>query len=113
VDRTIMSAEQAKAMLENLARLRAAGLYRDALAYHDLGGLRVALAWEHDSKPATEVVASLDAGSPAAFPEIKKLLPDGYRFTPGQAITQWMFRHPPPRGRDPREDVHIQRSDRL
>jgi hypothetical protein len=96
VDRTMMSAEQARAVLENLGRLRAAGLYRDALAYHDLGGLRVAISWEHDGKPATEVVASVDAGSPAAFPDIKKLLPDGYRFASGQAITQWDTPIPPP-----------------
>ena len=36
VDRTIVSAAQVHAVFANLARLRAAGLYRDALAYHDL-----------------------------------------------------------------------------
>ena len=76
VDRTIMSAEQARAVFANLGRLRAAGLYRDALAYHDLGGVRLTIGWEHESKPGTEVVATLDAnGSPAPFPDIRKLLP--------------------------------------
>src|SRR5262249_7313293 len=37
VDRTMMSAEQARAVFAGLTRLRGAGLYRDALAYHDLG----------------------------------------------------------------------------
>jgi hypothetical protein len=73
VDRTIVSAEQARAALAYLGRLRAAGLYREALAYHDLGAMRLTIAWEHDSKPSTEVVATLDAnGTPAAWPDIKK-----------------------------------------
>ncbi|HXI26930.1 MAG TPA: M14 family metallopeptidase, partial [Vicinamibacterales bacterium] len=72
VDTTMMSAEQAGAVLANLNRLRAAGLYRDALAYHDLAAVRVTLAWEHESKPATEVVATLDPnGTPAPFPDIR------------------------------------------
>jgi hypothetical protein len=73
VDRTMMSAQQATAAIADLGRLRAAGLYRDALAYHDLGTIRFTVAWEHESKPATEVVASLEPnGTPAAFPDIKR-----------------------------------------
>ena len=73
VDRTMLSAEQATAVFANLARLRSAGLYRDALAYHDLGTVRVTLAWEHESKAGTEVVATLEPnGTPAPFPDIKK-----------------------------------------
>jgi hypothetical protein len=69
----MLSAEQVTAALGNLNRLRAAGLYRDALAYHDLGTVRVTAAWEHESKAATETVATLEAnGSPAPFPDIKK-----------------------------------------
>jgi len=72
VDRTMMSAEQARAVFAYLNRLRANGVYRDALAYHDLGAVRVTIGWEHESKPGTEVVATLDAnGSPAPFPDIK------------------------------------------
>ena len=37
VDAQIMSAEQVTALVGHLERLRAAGLYRDALAYHDVG----------------------------------------------------------------------------
>src|SRR5437867_8211200 len=40
VDRTVISAEQVSAVFANLNRLRAAGLYRDALSYHDLGTIR-------------------------------------------------------------------------
>ena len=60
-----------RAVLANLDRLRKAGLYRDALAYHDLGGLRVSIGWEHEAKPA-DIVATVDAGTPLAFPDIKK-----------------------------------------
>jgi hypothetical protein len=71
VDRTVISAEQVKAVVTNLDRLRQAGLYRDALAYHDLRGLRVTIGWDHDAKPA-DITASIDGGSPAPFPDIKK-----------------------------------------
>jgi hypothetical protein len=71
VDRAVISAEQVRAVIGNLDRLRKAGLYRDALAYHDLGGLRVTIGWEHDTKPA-DIVVSVDAGAPAPFPDIKK-----------------------------------------
>src|SRR6185436_16829018 len=54
VDRTILSAEQARAVVANLGRLRAGGLYRDALAYHDLGEVRLTIGWEHESQPAPE-----------------------------------------------------------
>jgi hypothetical protein len=97
VDRTMMSAAQASAVVGNLNRLRAAGLYRDALAYHDLGAVRLTIGWEHDSKPATETVATLEAnGAPAPFPDIKKLLPANYRYAAGSPIVQWDTPIPPP-----------------
>ena len=76
VDRTMISAEQTAAVFANLTRLRAAGLYRDALAYHDLGAVRVTIGWEHESKAGTEIVATLEPnGTPAPFPDIKKYAP--------------------------------------
>ena len=45
VDQKILSAEQVEATLANLGQLRGRGLYEDALAYHDLGALRVTAAW--------------------------------------------------------------------
>ncbi|MBI3492982.1 MAG: hypothetical protein HY047_14565, partial [Acidobacteria bacterium] len=79
VDRTMISAEQVSAVFANLARLHAARLYRDALAFHDLGAIRVTIGWEHESKPGTEIVSTLDAnGQPAPFPNIKSLLPSGW-----------------------------------
>ncbi|OLC82512.1 MAG: hypothetical protein AUH72_06695 [Acidobacteria bacterium 13_1_40CM_4_65_8] len=109
VDRTVISAEQVRAVVANLDRLRKAGLYRDALAYHDLGGLRVTIGWDHDAKPA-DIVASVDAGTPAPFPEIRKYaaagsMPAGATggsmartagSMPAGEIVQWDTPIPPP-----------------
>jgi hypothetical protein len=96
VDRQILSAEQARAVVENLGRLRAAGLYKDALAYHDLGALRIVAAWEHESTPQTEAVVSLEPnGAPAPFPDIRALLPAGWSYS-GGPIVQWDTPIPPP-----------------
>jgi len=97
VDRTMISAEQVAAVLANLARLRRAGLYTDALAFHDLGSLRVTIGTEHESKPDVDRVAMLDGpSSPAPFPDITTLLPKGYRYAPAQPIVQWDTPIPPP-----------------
>jgi hypothetical protein len=97
VDRSVLSAEQVTGVVAKLATLRSAGLYRDALAYHDLGGITLIVGWEHESKPGTEIVAAFNGPtSPPPFPDIKKLLPSGYQYTPGQTITQWDTPIPPP-----------------
>jgi len=98
VDSTIMSAEQARALFGHLARLRAAGLYRDALAYHDLGTLRVTIGWEHESRPATEVVAVLDPnGAAAPFPDIRARAAEAAPARAGDApLVQWDTPIPPP-----------------
>jgi zinc carboxypeptidase len=99
VDRTMMSAEQATEVFANLARLRAAGLYREALAYHDLGALRITVGWEHESKAATELVATLEAnGSPAAWPDITTYeIGDGRSGAPRTGeLVQWDTPIPPP-----------------
>jgi hypothetical protein len=97
VDRTVISAEQVNAVLANLGRLRAAGLYMDALAFHDLGALRVTIGWEHESKPATEIVATLEGRStPVPFPDIRKLLPAGWTNSAAGALVQWETPIPPP-----------------
>src|SRR5262249_27063482 len=102
VDRTVISAEQVQAALANLARLRAAGLYRDALAYHDLGELRLGVVWEHDAKPGTELMAALEPnGSPAPGPDIQKSSPTSSQSASGAPatraeLTQWDTPIPPP-----------------
>lgn len=97
VDRTMLSAEQVTAVFANLRKLRDAGLYKDALAYHDLRNLRVTAGWENESHPQTETVVTLEPnGTPAAFPDIRHYLPAGYRYQPGTPMTQWDTPIPPP-----------------
>lgn len=89
VDRTMISAEQVTAALTNLGTLRDAGLYRGALAYHDVGTLRLGAHWEHAAAAATERVATLEPnGAAAAWPDIRKFLPSGYKYA-GGALVQW------------------------
>jgi len=96
VDRAILSAEQVKAVVAKLATLRSAGLYRDALAYHDLGRLQLTASWEHESRPETDVVVAFDGPtSPAPWPDIRKLLPDGYSHSSGEPLVQWDTPIPP------------------
>jgi hypothetical protein len=95
VEARILSAEQVTAVLSILGRLRAAGLYRDALAYHDLGGLRVAAGWEHDITTDKQSIAALEPnGAPAPFPDIREALPSGYRYA-GGPLVQWDTPIPP------------------
>jgi len=95
VDARLMSAGQVKALVEHLERLRAAGLYSDALAYHDLHELRITAGWTHDINPNAAIVATLPSnGRPAAFPDIRSLLPAGYRHA-GEPIVQWDTPIPP------------------
>ncbi|HEX7139943.1 MAG TPA: M14 family zinc carboxypeptidase, partial [Vicinamibacterales bacterium] len=102
VDRTVISAEQVEAAVANLGRLRAAGLYKAALAYHDLGELRLGIVWEHDAKPGTELVATLEPnGSPAAWPDIQKYSTSSTTVRSEGAgsphgLTQWDTPIPPP-----------------
>jgi len=114
VDRTMLSAEQVTAAIANLSQLRAAGAYKDALSYHDLGAIKLTAGWEHESKPGAEVVATLDAnGTPRPWPDVKQYLADagargaqdgarglqnGARgFQPSEAtLVQWDTPIPPP-----------------
>jgi Zinc carboxypeptidase len=98
VDRRIMSAEEVSSILGNLGQLRAAGLYKDALAFHDLGGLKIAAAWIWTPDQSTQTMIALDPnGAAAPFPDPKKLLPAGYRYH-GEPIVQWDTPIPPPEG---------------
>jgi Zinc carboxypeptidase len=96
VDARMMSAEETTAIVNNLGRLRAAGLYRGALAYHDVRRIHLAASWEFDSRPETERVATLEPnGAAAPWPDIGKRLPTGYRANSGP-IVQWDTPIPPP-----------------
>jgi Zinc carboxypeptidase len=95
VDRQILSAEQLSAVIGNLSTLRAAGLYRTALAYHDLGEVRVDAAWAFDPDPKATRTAVLAAnGSAAPWPDIRTRLPAGYAYQ-GESLVQWDEPIPP------------------
>ncbi len=95
VDRLIMSAAQVTAVWGHLFRLREAGLYSQALAYHDLADLRIAAAWEHEVDLATQRVAVLPSnGEAAAFPDVTRLLPPDPPAA-GEPIVQWDTPMPP------------------
>jgi hypothetical protein len=98
VDQRIMSAEEVSGILANLGQLRSAGSYTDALAYHDLGSLQVTAAWSWLPDQSTQMVSVLEPnGTPAPFPDPRKLLPAGYRYH-GEPIVQWDTPIPPPEG---------------
>jgi hypothetical protein len=100
VDQRIMSAAEVSAILANLEELRKAGLYKDALAYHDLSQLQITAAWAWTPDRSTEMVKALEPnGTPAPFPDPKKLLPAGYRYN-GERIVQWDTPLPPPEGHE-------------
>jgi len=95
VDAQMLSAEQVTAVLGHLERLRQAGLYADALAYHDLGALVVAAGWTWDVDQSAERIAPLAAGAaPTPFPDIRRLLPAGYQYR-GEPLVQWDTPIPP------------------
>jgi Zinc carboxypeptidase len=97
VDRTTISAEQVNAAIVNLGQLRAAGLYRNALAYHDLGGLKVSVGWEHEPRPAADIVATIEGnGNPAAWPDIATYRADSTASGSSGPFVQWDTPIPPP-----------------
>lgn len=98
VDRTMISAEEVTTSLANLDALRAAGLYKSALAYHDVGAIHLGAHWEHAATAATEKVATLSPnGAPAPWPDIRTLLPEGYKYA-GEPLVQWDEPISPPEG---------------
>ena len=104
IDRSWVSAEQIAATVTNLGALRDAGLYRDALAYHNVGEMRVHAEWdveEDDSlEVENEVTAVLpDNGSPSPLPVWTDLVPDGWSYQ-GERIVQWETPIPPPEGHE-------------
>ncbi len=95
VDALMLSATQVKAALSNLQELRLAGMYPEALSYHDLGVLQIAAGWEHDVNPETQAVAELEPnGRPEPLPDIRKLLPAGYSYK-SENLVQWETPMPP------------------
>ena len=91
VDESILSAEQALAMIERLNELRALGAYRDVLAYHDLGEIAVTASWEFRPSPETQKTALLEkGGTPRPYPDVR-----AYEAPQGETV-QWTTPIPPP-----------------
>lgn len=100
VDARMISAEQIAATLANLGTLRDAGLYTDALAYHELGEIGVRAYWTHESTDSTRLTAVLPAnGTPEPLPVWTDLLPDDWSYS-GERIVQWDTPIPPPEGHE-------------
>ncbi len=100
VDARMISAEQIAATLANLGTLRDAGLYPDALAYHEVGEIGVRAYWTHESTDSTRLTAVLPAnGTPEPLPVWTDLLPDDWSYT-GERIVQWDTPIPPPEGHE-------------
>ena len=98
VDARWVSAEQITATVANLGALRDAGLYRDALAYHDVGEMRVRAEWSEEEDDSLRVTAVLpDNGVPAPLPVWTDLVPEGWSYQ-GERIVQWDTPIPPPEG---------------
>ncbi|MCH7715869.1 MAG: hypothetical protein IH876_07050 [Gemmatimonadetes bacterium] len=96
VDSRMVWGEQVTGVMMFAYNLRDKGMYREDLAYHDLGWIEVAEFWGHKFDPDSQHVVRLPAnGSPAAFPNIDELLPadDGWR---NGELVQWETPIPPP-----------------
>ena len=96
VDARITSAAQTSRILENIGALREAGLYRQSLAFADLGEIDLVVGWEHERSAETEVTVRLPAnGVPRPPLDIADYLPDGdgWRQLP---LVQWDTPMPPP-----------------
>ncbi|MEW5980735.1 MAG: M14 family metallopeptidase [Acidobacteriota bacterium] len=91
VDEQVLSAEQVASTLVSLGRMRAAGVYREALAYPGLGELHVAAGWTHEVSTGAQAVAIVAAnGSAPPLPGITAYLPAGdTASTEPQVSIQW------------------------
>ena len=98
VDRSMVSAAQVEATVREVEALRAAGLYASSLAWTGLGSLEVRAEWTHEENPESRRTARLAAnGTPAAAPDWRSLLPEGWSYG-GERLVQWETPIPPPEG---------------
>ena len=98
VDRNMVSAEQVEATIEEMERLRTAGLYTDELAYRGLGQIEIWAESSHEQDPESRRTAILAAnGSPPPPPDWRSLIADGFAYS-GQRLVQWETPMPPPEG---------------
>lgn len=98
VDARMISAEQVAATLRELEALRAAGMYRSALAFPGLGEIVVNAGWTHEDGPeARRTVVLAPNGVAPDLPNWRHLLPTGWTYD-GERIVQWQTPIPPPEG---------------
>lgn len=83
VDNNVLFGPQAVAVVDNLRRLHAVGLFRDALVYEDLGEIAFRIEWPGGEK--LEALAS--TGAPKPHKDLRTLAA-GYRYD-GQRIVHW------------------------
>ena len=122
VDASMISAEQIAATVYHLVGLRAAGLYADALAWHDVGEIALHAEWPGDGDEPADAAAEADSaaaaegerpsprsntltallpanGVPAPLPDWRALVPEGWSHR-GERLVQWETPIPPPEGHE-------------
>ena len=100
VDETMLSAAMVEATVQNLDALRAAGLYRSALAFPGLREVGIWAEWTHEQDPESRrTVVLSDNGEPEPLPDWRSLLADGSTYG-GERIVQWDTPIPPPEGHE-------------
>jgi hypothetical protein len=100
VDRTMVSAEQIASTLREIEALRAAGMYRSALAFAGLGRAEVWAEWAHEQSTETRRTGTLAAnGTPSPPPDWRTLVPRDWRYR-GDRLVQWQTPIPPPEGNE-------------
>ena len=98
VDRSMVSAAQIEATIQEIQALRSAGLYSTALSYHGLGSIEIWAEWTHEQDPNSRRTVTLSGnGSPKPLPNWRSLLPQDWSYE-GSRIVQWDTPIPPPEG---------------
>ena len=98
VDRSMVSAAQIEATIQEIESLRSQGLYSTALSYHGLGSIEIWAEWTHKQDPNFRRTATLNGnGSPNPLAEWQSLLPENWSYE-GDRIVQWDTPIPPPEG---------------
>jgi hypothetical protein len=96
----MVSAQQVAVTLREIEALRAAGLYRSALAFPGLGGIEVWAEWAHEQSDTTRLTGTLAAnGTPLPLPDWRTLVPRGWSYD-DERLVQWDTPIPPPEGNE-------------
>jgi len=100
VDFSMVSAAQVTATLAEIDSLRAAGLYRNALAWSGLDDIELWAEWTHDQDPEARSTGRLTGnGEALPLPDWRVLLPEGWTYS-GERLVQWETPMPPDEGHE-------------